>query len=132
MASSVAQIAKAMAGARNLEGAAVRDLIDRAPYRGSEAVQLGLVDRLGYWDEVEASVSAAADAPLENWLPLADYGSTLPAPDSTSPVIALVHGTGPIVQIGRASCRESVCQYVEIWVGAIDLKKKSIYITNIK
>src|SRR3546814_1923074 len=95
--STVAQIATAIAGARNLEAAAVRDLIDRAPYRGSEAVQLGLVDRLGYWDEVEASVSAAADAPLENWLPLADYGSTLPAPDSTSPVIALVHGTGPIV-----------------------------------
>src|SRR3546814_3953059 len=64
--STVAQIATAIAGARNLEAAAVRDLIDRAPYRGSEAVQLGLVDRLGYWDEVEASVSAAADAPLEN------------------------------------------------------------------
>src|SRR3546814_13525907 len=27
-------------------------------------------------------------------------------------------------QIGRASCRESVCQYVSISVGAVSLKKK--------
>src|SRR3546814_14805683 len=27
-------------------------------------------------------------------------------------------------QIGRASCRERVCQYVEISVGAVSLKKK--------
>src|SRR3546814_7227664 len=59
--STVAQIATAIAGARNLEAAAVRDLIDRAPYRGSEAVQLGLVDRLGYWAEVEASVSRSEE-----------------------------------------------------------------------
>src|SRR3546814_20003987 len=25
---------------------------------------------------------------------------------------------------GRASCRERVCQYVEIWVAAVSLKKK--------
>src|SRR3546814_14826019 len=27
-------------------------------------------------------------------------------------------------QIGRAACRERVCKYVEIWVGAVSLKKK--------
>src|SRR3546814_14982571 len=27
--------------------------------------------------------------------------------------------------IGRASCRESVCQYVSIWVVAVSLKKKT-------
>src|SRR3546814_18121276 len=27
-------------------------------------------------------------------------------------------------EIGRASCRERVCQYVDIWVGAVDVKKK--------
>src|SRR3546814_19451657 len=30
------------------------------------------------------------------------------------------------VEIGRASCRERVCQYVEISVGAVSLKKKNI------
>src|SRR3546814_4104799 len=27
-------------------------------------------------------------------------------------------------QIGRGSCRERVCQYVETWVGAVSLQKK--------
>src|SRR3546814_20874502 len=30
----------------------------------------------------------------------------------------------PRPEIGRASCRESVCQYVSISVGAVSLKKK--------
>src|SRR3546814_19628482 len=30
-----------------------------------------------------------------------------------------------ILEIGRASCRESVCQYVSISVGAVSLKKKN-------
>src|SRR3546814_12635942 len=33
-------------------------------------------------------------------------------------------------EIGRASCRERVCQYVEITVVAVSLKKKSIYTMN--
>src|SRR3546814_14678183 len=32
----------------------------------------------------------------------------------------------PKPQIGRASCRERVCQYVSISVGAVSLKKKKI------
>src|SRR3546814_19827383 len=30
-----------------------------------------------------------------------------------------------LIKIGRASCRERVCQYVEISVGAVSLKKKT-------
>lgn len=95
--SAIMQIATAVAESRNLEAGQVRDLIDRAPYRGTEAVQLGLVDRLGYWDELEAAVNAAAGARLEDWLPLAAYHDGLPAPDGAAPVIALIHGEGPIV-----------------------------------
>src|SRR3546814_11823070 len=29
-------------------------------------------------------------------------------------------------QIGRASCRERVCQYVSIWVVGVSLKKKNL------
>src|SRR3546814_13158852 len=32
--------------------------------------------------------------------------------------------SGPLVKIGRASCRERVCQYVQISVVAVSLKKK--------
>src|SRR3546814_16747925 len=35
-------------------------------------------------------------------------------------------------QIGRASCRERVCQYVEISLVAVYLKKKNIMNTSIK
>src|SRR3546814_20293574 len=35
-----------------------------------------------------------------------------------------------LVEIGRASCRERVCQYVSISVVAVSLKKKNIYIAN--
>src|SRR3546814_14765601 len=33
-------------------------------------------------------------------------------------------GLGNQLEIGRASCRESVCQYVSISVGGVTLKKK--------
>lgn len=95
--SAIMQITTAIAEARNLEARAVRDLIDRAPYRGPQAVQIGLIDRLGYWDEVEAAVNAAAGTSLDNWLALGDYRQSLPEPDKTAPVIALVHGLGPII-----------------------------------
>ena len=95
--SIVLQIATAVAEARNLEAGAVRDLIDGAPYRGPQAVQIGLVDRLGYWDEVEAAVNAAAGTNLDDWYALGDYARSLPAPDETAPVIAMVHGQGPIL-----------------------------------
>src|SRR3546814_13888306 len=35
-----------------------------------------------------------------------------------------------IFQIGRASCRERVCQYVEISVDAVSLKKKQQLVTQ--
>lgn len=95
--STLAQIVTAVAEARNLEAGAVRDLVDGAPYGGQQAVQLGLLDRLGYWDEVEAAVNVAAGTRLDDWLPLDAYRSSVPAPDEEAPVIALVQGEGPIV-----------------------------------
>src|SRR3546814_11729967 len=35
----------------------------------------------------------------------------------------------PLIQIGRASCRERVCQYVSISVVAVSLKKTTILTT---
>src|SRR3546814_7120401 len=77
--STLAQIVTAVAEARNLEAGAVRDLVDGAPYGGQQAVQLGLLDRLGYWDEVEAAVNVAAGTRLDDWLPLDAYQRSVPA-----------------------------------------------------
>src|SRR3546814_15596406 len=48
---------------------------------------------------------------------------TLPPHRSALPTTSFA---GIIQQIGRASCRESVCQYVSISVGAVPLKKHTI------
>src|SRR3546814_12198245 len=34
------------------------------------------------------------------------------------------------IEIGRASCRERVCQYVLLWVGAVSFKKKKSHVYN--
>lgn len=99
--SALMQIATSIAEARNLEAAAVRQMVDRAPYRGQQAVDLGLIDRLGYWDEVQDAIDAALKPSAGSeatWLALGDYARAA-APESAEdePVIALVHGEGPIV-----------------------------------
>ncbi len=48
-----------VAEARGLTADAVRAVLDRAPLTADEAVQAGLVDRLGYRDEVYADLRAA-------------------------------------------------------------------------
>src|SRR3546814_15155240 len=64
-------------------------------------------------------------------LPLEDVAIETPIGPARAPVIA---GRKPAIvpvlragQIGRASCRERVCQYGSILVGAVSLKKKKIH-----
>ncbi len=116
--SALDQIVTAVAEARNLEAGALRDLIDRAPYRGAEAQRLGLVDRLGYWDEVEALVLEAA-GPDAEWLSLQAYRRAAPESDSDAPVVALVHGEGPIVLAGG----ENDPIFGKVTLGAVDIAK---------
>lgn len=54
--SSLEQVLDGIAAARKLTPAAVRALIDRAPLPAEEARAAGLVDRVGYRDEVYADV----------------------------------------------------------------------------
>lgn len=61
------QIVSGVAEARGLSADKVRELIDRAPLSASEALEGGLVDELGYRDEVYAHVRGRAgrDARLQ-------------------------------------------------------------------
>ena len=54
----LSQIAGGIAEQRGLEAAEVRGLIDQGPYDAAEAQAAGLVDLLGYWDQVEDAVLA--------------------------------------------------------------------------
>ncbi len=94
--SALSQIVAATADSRGLDAGTLRRLVDGAPYRGAEALDLGLVDRLGYWDEVEATADTAAGAEAE-WISVSDYHRATPPPDDDAPVIALVYGEGPIL-----------------------------------
>src|SRR3546814_19311646 len=46
------------------------------------------------------------------------------SPVETGLIVAVPYAIGAVAKIGRASCRERVCQYVEISVVAVSLKKK--------
>ena len=97
------QLAAAIAERRGIEPGAARELINRGPFLAARALDAGLVDALGYRDEVFASVrqQAGPDATLlylgryQRSRALAERARTLPA-TSRRPVVALIYATGPI------------------------------------
>ncbi len=90
----VQQIAEGIAQGRKLDPAAARRLIDRGPFLAAEALKERLVDRLGYWDEVETAVEERTDAKTKS-ISLADYAASL-SPRSDAARIALIYGLGPV------------------------------------
>ena len=117
--SALSQIVTAVAESRNLEAGAVRALIDTAPHRGALAQQRGLVDKLGYWDQMSDAVLEAAGEEAE-LLPLADYaGQTEPEEGEEGPIIALVHGIGPVV----LDHGENDPVFGKVSMGAVDVRR---------
>lgn len=90
----VQQVAEGIAQGRKLPPAEARGLIDRGPFLADEALTVKLVDRLGYWDEVEKAVDERAQAGSEH-MKLANYAADL-VPPADAPRIALVYGLGPV------------------------------------
>jgi protease-4 len=103
MAASVTdQLTEAIADRRRLDPVKVRELIDRGPFLAQQAHEAGLVDELGYRDEVYARVKkhAGPDAILlhlgryQRSRALAERARSLPSPRQRH--VALVYATGPI------------------------------------
>jgi protease IV len=100
--SVLGQLTDAIAERRGLSPAKVRELIDRGPFLAEQARQAGLVDRLGYRDQVYAEVrkQAGRDAILQHVgryqraRALAARARSLPNP--RQPHVALIYATGPI------------------------------------
>ncbi len=101
-ASITDQLTEAIAERRRLDPVKVRELIDRGPFLARQAHEAGLVDDLGYRDEVYARVKrhAGPDAillPLGRYQrsrALAERARSLPNPKQRH--VALVYATGPI------------------------------------
>ena len=101
-ASISAQLTDAIARRRGIGAEQARALIDRGPFLAAEALELGLVDELGYRDEVYAAVrrKAGQDAVTQyvgryrRSRVLARRVRTLPNPQEQ--FVALIHASGPI------------------------------------
>jgi protease-4 len=92
-----------IAAARSLDTDAVSALADRAPLSADEAGEAGLVDRLGYRDEVYADVRSRVGADVQllfadQWTPKRTAASLV---KRHKEVVALVDGHGEIV-VGRS------------------------------
>ncbi|MDN3356902.1 signal peptide peptidase SppA [Actinomadura sp. DC4] len=105
VASAGEQVVAGVAEGRGLPEERVRELIDRAPLLGAEALEAGLVDRLAYRDEVYAEVRAAVADENARLRYVARYNRTqglakrLPRPQQDA--LALIQGQGPI-RLGRS------------------------------
>jgi protease-4 len=101
-ASIVEQLAGAIAQRLEIPAQDARALIDRGPFVAGEALDAGLVDALGYRDEVYAAVREAAgpDAYLlylgryQRARTLGERARKLPTPAEDG--VALIYATGPI------------------------------------
>ena len=89
------QIVTAVAEDRGMTAAQVSALVDRAPYGAAEALERGLVDELGYWDQAADRVLERAGDDADT-ISLADYARQLDDPAADGAVVALVYGLGPV------------------------------------
>jgi protease-4 len=102
------QLADAIADRRGIDPAEVRKLIDRGPFLAAEAASAGLVDNLGYRDDVYAQVrkEIGPEAQLQyvsryqRSRALARSARNLPNPRER--FIALIHVNGPL-RSGRSA-----------------------------
>ncbi|WP_029007590.1 signal peptide peptidase SppA [Azospirillum halopraeferens] len=94
------QLVSGVAEGRGLAPDMVRALIDRAPLLDAEALDNGLVDRLGYRDEAMAAALAQA-GPGAHPVEVPDYRDSAGDAHEQGPTVALIHVQGTIVD-GRS------------------------------
>src|SRR5690606_14858022 len=95
------QLVAGIAEGRKLDPEAVRGLIDRGPFLGPDAHAEGLVDRLGYRDEVIAAVKERAGAGAE-LLWHDRYLERAGRPHTRGARVAVIYGLGAVSR-GKSS-----------------------------
>jgi protease IV len=104
--SSTETLVRDVAAGRRLSEAEVRSVIDTAPVSPADALDRGLVDRLGYRDEVYAGLRDRLGEVELKYVERYGKGARAQARAAVSrrgkPVVALVHAAGPI-HLGRGS-----------------------------
>ncbi|MFV3128073.1 signal peptide peptidase SppA [Niveispirillum sp. KHB5.9] len=92
-----------VAQARGLNDTAVRAAVDKAPLLDKDAVELKLVDKLGYWDEaVDWALEKAGGSTKPELISLQDYNRAPPEGLDLSineaPLVAMIVGDGAIMR----------------------------------
>lgn len=82
-----------VASARHIAPAKFEQIVDRGPLLTRDAVDNRIVDRLGYWDQVQAYFRRGS----RPWHPISVEQYRGFIPDVAGPTIAVVHATGDIV-----------------------------------
>jgi len=100
--SSSKQIVNGIAAARKLSAQQVRALIDHGPFVAEEAKAAGLIDHIGYTDEVAAQARQQAGSGAE-FVALKRYLDTAGRPHRSGPKIALIYGTGIITETSSSA-----------------------------
>lgn len=99
------QIGRVLARAGRLPAARdIGALLNDGPYLAADAADIGLVDKLGYWDEAQAAMDAAfRDVPDDAYVAPGAYLAALDAAveDVPGTKIALIYGVGPILPDAR-------------------------------
>ena len=95
MMSQFNQIVKGIVERRNLSEEEVRNLIDRGPFYGKEAVDARLVDGLAYRDEVYDKIKERVGKDA-TFLSLFNYYDVVGSPYDSGETIALVFGVGEV------------------------------------
>jgi protease-4 len=89
------QIVHGIATARKLPEDRVTALIDRGPYTAEQAKQAGLIDHVGYLDQVAARLRQRAGSGAQ-FVAAKRYLDDAGRPHDSGPKIALIYGTGLI------------------------------------
>lgn len=95
MDSMFGQLVRGIAEGRKLPEAEVRQLFDRGPYLGDEAVRARLVDSLAYRDEVYRKIKEKAGG-AARFLYLDKYLERAGRPHAKGSTIALIYGVGGV------------------------------------
>lgn len=99
MTSQFGQLVRGVAGARGVPEDTVRGLTERGPFSSADALQLDLVDHLGYRDEALAQLETRIGK-VERMSP-GEYLARAGGPYDEGDTIAVVYGVGP-VQSGQS------------------------------
>jgi protease-4 len=91
------QLVVGIAAGRGLPAGTVRALVDRAPLLATEAEESGLVDNLLYRDQVLDRIKATWGKDAST-LDAATYLKRVKRPHRRGPTVALIYGTGLVVQ----------------------------------